>query len=153
MASDRFVALRSQYLFVSAFTTPGIEGAHEKGGVEGEVGRFRRNHLVPVPVLADLTQLNRMLLEGCQADLGRRIDGRAGTVGEAWAIERPLLGALPAEAFDAAEAAAPRVDQKSLVTIRQNRYSSRSRRRVEGQRADRRAGDHDQPRRPRRRHP
>ena len=29
----------------------------------------------------------------------------------------------PAEPFDAAEAAAPRVDQKALVTIRQNRYS------------------------------
>src|SRR3954452_7459910 len=46
--SDRFVALRSHYLFDSQFTTPGLEGAHEKGGVEGEVGRFRRNHLVPV---------------------------------------------------------------------------------------------------------
>ena len=34
-----------------------------------------------------------------------------------------MLLALPAEPFDAAEAAAPRVDQKSLVTIRQNRYS------------------------------
>ena len=27
---------------------------HEKGGVEGEVGYFRRNHWVPVPVAADL---------------------------------------------------------------------------------------------------
>ena len=76
--SDRFVALRSHYLFASQFTTPGIEGAHEKGGVEGEVGRFRRNHLVPVPSLADLAELNAMLLAGCEADLARRIDGRAG---------------------------------------------------------------------------
>jgi hypothetical protein len=87
------------------------------------VGRHRRNHLVPVPVVADLAELNALLLDGCEADLGRRIDGRPGTVGEAWATERPLLLALPAEPFDAAEAAAPRVDQKSLVTIRQNRYS------------------------------
>ena len=36
---DRFIAFRSHYLFESSFTTPGIEGAHEKGGVEGEVGR------------------------------------------------------------------------------------------------------------------
>jgi transposase len=121
--SDRFVALRSHYLFASQFTTPGLEGAHEKGGVEGEVGRFRRNHLVPVPQVADLAELNRMLLAGCEQDLGRRIDGRAGTVGEAWAAERPLLGALPPQPFDACETAAPRVDQKSLVTIRQNRYS------------------------------
>jgi transposase len=121
--SDRFVALRSHYLFASAFTTPGIEGAHQKGGVEGEVGRHRRNHLVPVPRVADLAELNRMLLAGCEADLGRRIDGRPGTVGEAWAQERPLLLALPPQPFDACETAAPRVDQKSLVTIRQNRYS------------------------------
>ena len=121
--SDRFVALRSHYLFESQFTTPGIEGAHEKGGVEGEVGRFRRNHLVPVPSLADLAELNARLLAGCEADLARQITGHSGTIREAWAIERPLLRALPAEAFDSAEAAAPRVDQKSLVTVRQNRYS------------------------------
>ena len=78
--TDRFVALRSHYLFASQFTTPGLEGAHEKGGVEGEVGRFRRNHLVPVPRLADLAELNALLLAGCEADLARRIDGRAGTI-------------------------------------------------------------------------
>ncbi len=121
--SGRFVAMRSHYRFTSQFTTPGIEGAHEKGGVEGEVGRLRRNHLVPVPSLADLAELNALLLAGYESDLGRRIDGRAETVGEAWAAERPLLVSLAAEPFDATEAAAPRVDQKSLVTIRQNRYS------------------------------
>ncbi len=121
--SDRFVALRSHYLFASQFTTPGLEGAHEKGGVEGEVGRRRRNHLVPVPELRDLAELNALLLAGCEQDLGRRIDGRLLTVGEAWATERPVLLPLPAEAFDVCETAAPRVDAKSLVTIRQNRYS------------------------------
>ena len=147
--SDRFVSLRSHYLFASQFTTPGLEGAHEKGGVEGEVGRHRRNHLVPVPRVADLAELNRMLLAGCEQDLGRRIDGRAGTVGEAWATERPLLLALPPEPFDACETAAPRVDQKSLVTIRQNRYSVPvALAGLKGRAQDRRARDHDQPRRP-----
>jgi transposase len=121
--SDRFVALRSHYLFVSAFMTPGIEGAHQKGGVEGEVGRHRRNHLVPVPQVVDLAELNGMLLAGCETDFARRIDGRPVSVGESWAVERPLLLGLPAERYDACESAAPRVDAKSLVTIRQNRYS------------------------------
>jgi hypothetical protein len=79
--------------------------------------------LVPVPQLRDLAELNVMLLAGCEADFARRIDGRTVSVGQAWATERPLLGALPAEPFDACESAAPRVDAKSLVTIRQNRYS------------------------------
>jgi transposase len=47
--NERFVALRSHYGFDAFFCEPGLEGAHEKGGVEGEVGRFRRRHLVPVP--------------------------------------------------------------------------------------------------------
>lgn len=94
-----------------------------QGGVEGEVGRFRRNHLVPVPAIATIAELNAFILVGCEADLRRRIVGRLVTVGEAWALERPLLGALPGERFDAAETASPRVDAKSLVTVRQNGYS------------------------------
>ena len=49
LENQRFVALRSHYGFDSFYCLPGIEGSHEKGGVEGEVGRFRRRHLVPVP--------------------------------------------------------------------------------------------------------
>jgi transposase len=120
---DRFVCLRSHYLFESAFTRRGREGAHEKGGVEGEVGRFRRAHLVPVPSVATLEELNGLLEDGCFADLGRRIRGRQETVGEALRLELRALRELPIEDFDACEQASPRVDQKALVTIRQNRYS------------------------------
>jgi transposase len=121
--SDRFVAMRSHYLFESAFTRSGKEGAHEKGGVEGEVGRFRRNHLVPVPEVADLAGLNALIATACERDLGRRISGRAETVGEALAREQAQLRALPEAPFDSAETASPRVDAKALVTVRQNRYS------------------------------
>jgi len=74
-------------------------------------------------VVASLAELNARLLASCEADLRRRIVGRQVTVGEAWAAERPRLRALPSGAFDASETAAPRVDAKSLVTVRQNRYS------------------------------
>jgi transposase len=120
--SDRFVAMRSHYLFDSIFTTPGIKGAHEKGGVEGEVGRLRRNHLVPVPAVGSFQQLNALLLAGCEQDLGRRIAGRPATVAQQLVVERPLLREV-AEPFDATETATVRVDAKALVTIRQNRYS------------------------------
>src|SRR3954451_4073615 len=56
----RFMAFRSHWRFAAEFCTPG-EG-HEKGGVEG--GYFRRNHLVPVPQVADLDALNSLLLTG-----------------------------------------------------------------------------------------
>jgi transposase len=120
--TDRFIALRSHYLFESIFTTPGIEGAHEKGGVEGEVGRLRRNHLVPVPAVGSIGQLNRLLVDACESDLTRRIAGRPVTVAEQLAVERPLLRVLPAP-FDSTETTTVRVDSKALVTIRQNRYS------------------------------
>ena len=120
--TDRFIAMRSHYLFDSIFTTPGVQGAHEKGGVEGEVGRLRRNHLVPVPAVGSIGQLNRLLVDACESDLGRRIAGRPVTVAEQLVAERPLLRALPAP-FDATETTTVRVDSKALVTIRQNRYS------------------------------
>jgi transposase len=120
---DRFVALRSHYLYESVFTRKGSEGAHEKGGVEGEVGRYRRRWLVPVPKVGSLKQLNDLLEDGCFAELERRIQGRAETVGEALRVERRALRELPLEDFDPSEQASPRVDAKALVTIRQNRYS------------------------------
>ncbi len=120
---DRFVALRSHYLFESAFTRRGREGAHEKGGVEGEVGRYRRRRLVPLPRVGSLKELNDLLEDGCFAELERRIAGRGETVREALRVEARVLRPLPIEEFETAEPASPRVDAKALVTIRQNRYS------------------------------
>ena len=93
--NDRFVAFRSHYLYEAWFTLVGIEGAHEKGGVEGEVGRFRRSHLVPVPEFASLEELNDQLAAFCIADLRRTIDGRSVTVGELLSREIDHLRALP----------------------------------------------------------
>ena len=121
--SDRFVALRSHYGFESSFCLSGKRGAHEKGGVESEVGRFRRRHLVPVPKVASLGELNERLQTACLSDLERTIVGRSEPVGEMLARERALLAELPAEPHCTAEEASPRVDSKALVTVRQNRYS------------------------------
>ena len=47
--TQRWVAFRSTYGFDAFYCQPGHEGSHEKGGVEGEGGRFRRNRCVPMP--------------------------------------------------------------------------------------------------------
>jgi transposase len=78
--SERFTALRSHYGFDSFFCRPGIEGAHEKGGVEGEIGRFRRRDLVPVPKVESLAALNELLAAGDVVDDDRVITGRPITV-------------------------------------------------------------------------
>jgi transposase len=121
--NERFVAFRSHYLYEAWFTLSGIEGAHEKGGVEGEVGRYRRNHLVPVPEFASLEALNDQLAVWCMEDLGRTIDGRSETVLELLSREIDCLRPLPGEPFPTWEESTHRVDQKSMVTVRRNHYS------------------------------
>jgi hypothetical protein len=97
--------------------------AFAKGGVEGEVGRFRRRHLVPVPKVADMAALDALLLAADRRDDARRIAGRRETVGQAFAAERPSLRALPAEPFDAAVSLRAKVDTKARICVRQRWYS------------------------------
>ena len=121
--NERFVALRSHYGFDSFYCTPGIEGAHEKGGVEGEIGRFRRRHLTPLPTVGSLAELNELIAAADDADDARRIAARAETVGQAAAREAPLLRPLPAGAFDPAQTLSCRVDAKARICVRQSYYS------------------------------
>jgi len=121
--SERFTLLRSHYGFEAFYCEPGQSGAHEKGGVEGEVGRFRRRHLVPVPEVATFTELEAFFEAADRADDARRIDGRRETVAEAFAAERPSLRASTDEPFDAALTFSTGVDRKSRVRVRSGHYS------------------------------
>ena len=121
--SERFLALRSHYGFESFYCRPGIEGSHEKGGVEGEIGRFRRRWLVPVPHVASMAELNELLEMASAKDSARHINRRRESVAEHFVIEQDFLLALPAEPFDVALSLRPRVDHKARVSVRQVFYS------------------------------
>ncbi|MDJ0315786.1 IS21 family transposase [Arthrobacter antibioticus] len=121
--NERWVLFRSNYGFHSFYCEPGMKGAHEKGGVEGEVGRFRRNFLTPVPVVDSLVELNAKLQGWDEGEDQRRISHRLRTVGQDFALEAPLLAPLSAESFDPGLALTPRVDRSSLVTVRSAKYS------------------------------
>ncbi len=121
--NERFVTLRSHYGFDSFYCRPGIEGSHEKGGVEGEVGRFRRRHLVPVPNVADMAELNELLAAGDVIDDDRHIARRPVTVGQAAAVEAPSLRARPEEPFDSCALLSAKVDTKGRICVRQSFYS------------------------------
>jgi len=120
--TERFIAFRSHWGFTAEFCTPG-EG-HEKGGVEGEGGYFRRNHLVPVPQVRDLAELNELLLAGCNEDARRVIGDRTETAGALMLRERGHLRPLVKEGFDLAEISFPEVDGGGCVPVRTNRYST-----------------------------
>jgi transposase len=121
--NERFLGLRSHYGYDSFYCHPGIEGAHEKGGVEGEIGRFRRRHLTPVPQVASLAALNEVLAAAAAGDNARHIAARTETVGAAAAREAPLLAPLPDMAFDVTAALSCRVDAKARICVRQSYYS------------------------------
>lgn len=71
--SQRWVAFRSHYQFDAFFCMPGKDGAHEKGRVEHEGGRFRRSHLVPVPEVTSLAELNERLAAMDAAEDARHV--------------------------------------------------------------------------------
>jgi transposase len=82
-----------------------------------------RNHCVPVPEVDSFEQLNALVDEWDIADDRRRIGTRPHTIGEHFAIERPLLAPLPQEVFETGTWLTPRVDRYSQITVRTNRYS------------------------------
>jgi hypothetical protein len=87
--TEHFIAFRSHWRYEATFCTPG-EG-HEKGGIEGEVGYFRRNHWVPVPSAKYLAELNGLL----SAALG---EANVATRSALWTLTRAVrvLPTLPA---------------------------------------------------------
>jgi transposase len=119
--TTRFIAFRSHWRFASDFCTPAQP--HEKGGIEGEAGYFRRNHWVPIPKARDLEELNAQLLVGCREDERRMIAGHDTTVGAAMLAERARLLPVVAQDFELAEVSFPRVDGLGCVRMRTNLYS------------------------------
>ncbi len=95
--TDRIIAFRSHWGFQSEYCNPAK--GNEKGGVEGELGWYRRNCLVPVPEAKDLATLNEQLLAACVASRDRTIQGKSMTVGEGSHYERAFLLPRAAEGF------------------------------------------------------
>nr|WP_154674386.1 IS21 family transposase [Nakamurella lactea] len=125
--AERWIAFRSHFGIEAFYCQPGIGGAHEKGGVEGQIGWFRRNHLVPIPEVDSLAELNALIEQYDRADDDRRIGGRTHTIGQAFAAEQSMLNPLPSDPFETGRWFCPRVDRYAQVMVRMNRYSVPSR--------------------------
>lgn len=121
--SERWTTFRSHYGFDAFYCIPGEEGAHEKGGVEQEGGRFRRSHLVPVPDVPSLEELNARLAIIDEAEDERILRGKLTTIGFNFRIEAEELAPLPDEDFECGLTLTPKVDRTSRVSVRQCHYS------------------------------
>ena len=121
--TEKMIAFRSHWGFQSEYCNPAK--GNEKGGVEGELGWFRRNWLVPVPEARNLAELNERILAACVASRSRTIIGKGMTVGEARELERPFLSPLAEEGFPIHETLYPLiVDGKGRVKVKTNWYST-----------------------------
>ena len=119
--NPRFMDFAGAYLFEPI--PCGVRQAHEKGKVENGIKYVRSAFLAGRPLLS-LSELNaearRWLDEECNA----RIHGttRERPI-DRFEIERPLLGPLPAVAYDCSIIRSVPATRQSLVHFETNRYS------------------------------
>ena len=121
--TDRIIAFRSHWRYQSEYCNPA--SGHEKGGVEGELGWFRRNCLVPIPEAANLAELNEKVLAMCVASRNRTIIGESQPISQASQYERAFLTPLAEEGFPLVEVLYPLVvDGRGRVKVKTNWYSA-----------------------------
>ncbi|WP_399932091.1 IS21 family transposase [Streptomyces kanamyceticus] len=121
--SERWVTFRAHYGFDAFYCLPGKDGAHEKGGVEHEGGRFRRTHLVPVVEVDTLDELNERLAAIDEAEDERMLQGKLTSIGFNFTVEKDELVPLPVDDFECGLTLHPKVDRSSRITVRQCHYS------------------------------
>ena len=120
--TERFVAFRSHWGFDSEFCNP--SRGNEKGGVESEVGYFRRNHWTPVPEFADWDELNEYLRGCCRQENKRHIAGKEHAVGAAIELKQAHLLPMADEGFELEEKRFTTVDKRGCVRAGTNWYST-----------------------------
>jgi len=116
-----FKEFRSYYLFGSHYCTPAQ--AHEKGGVENDIGYAQRNFFSPIPELDSFEELNAFLHQACLQDAQRRTRGQKELVAQLWEDEKALLLPLPARDFAACITRVVKPNGYLQVEYETNRYS------------------------------
>jgi transposase len=116
-----FKSFRSHYLFESHYCTP--TKAHEKGGVENDIGYAQRNFMSPLPQVDTYQELNEMLWEKCLQDMNRKVRGKKAPVTELWEEERGMLLELTGVDYTACTTHLVKPNPYSQVQFETNRYS------------------------------
>lgn len=119
--NERYASLASHYTFDPLFCMPAR--GNEKPYAETRVRVLQRQWATPVPQVADLATLNRMLRERCLQEADRTVDGRLDSIGQRFARDRAEALSLPAHPFDACITQAAQVDKYQTVCFDHNRYS------------------------------
>jgi transposase len=116
-----FKEFRSFYLFESHYCTPAQ--AHEKGGVENDIGYAQRNFFSPIPEVDSFEELNAFLRQACLQDAQRRTRGQKELVAQLWEAEKAFLLPLPARDYSACITRVVKPNGYLQVDYDTNRYS------------------------------
>jgi transposase len=119
--TQRFIALRSHYLFTSRFCN--VASGNEKGHVENSVKRAERTYLTPLPQVNSLDALNQHLWQWTERDLQRIDKDLNKTYGQLFQEEQKQFRPLPETAFAACVSNPIRIDKRATVPHDQSRYS------------------------------
>jgi transposase len=120
----RYAALASHHVFEPKFCMPAR--GNEKPDAESTVKAVQRRFATPVPCVADLDELNKLLHRWCLAERGRVVRSLAGpfTIKDRLAEDLASASPLPRDRFEACVIhPAVAVDKYQSVAFDGNRYS------------------------------
>ena len=120
----RYAALASHHVFEPKFCMPAR--GNEKPDAESTVKAVQKRFATPVPCVADLAELNGLLLRWCRAERDRVVKSLAGpfTIEDRFAEDLASALPLPRDRFEACVIhPAVAVDKYQSVAFDGNRYS------------------------------
>jgi len=118
---DRFVQLRAHYLFNSHFCDPAK--GNQKGQVENLVKMVKQQFFTPMPSVANLDELNQMLLEKCVSYETTMVPRTQLKVREAFEQDKEHMLPLPPRPLECYRTMYVKSNSLSMVTFEKNAYS------------------------------
>jgi len=118
---NRYKVFSAHYAFQPIFCN--VASGNEKGLVENLVGFSRRNFLVPVPRVNELSELNKLLYSKCLKYQQHLIQGREENVGLRLRQEASYFYSLPKYKFDTSKTSTAKASEFSTVRFDKNNYS------------------------------
>jgi len=120
--TEMFIRFTMHHRFKAEFCNP--DSPHEKGNVENKVGYIRRNYLLPPPMIEDIDEFNKNLLEECMSDLTREHYVKKEQICDLFSAEQETLIPLPRERFRVFTLEKVKTDKYSFIQFDNNRYST-----------------------------
>ena len=120
--TEMFMRFTMHHRFKAEFCNP--DSPNEKGNVENKVGYLRRNYLLPPPLIENVDEFNRNLLEECMLDLQREHYAKKEQISDLFHTEQGALIPLPCERFRVFTLEKVKTDKYSFIQYDNNRYST-----------------------------